>query len=80
MYDYARSLDLGSKKDENGEWKRLHNEELHRLYCSANIVRWIKSRRLKRLKWAGQVARIREGRNAFKISTGTPTRRTASLV
>ena len=43
---------FGSKRDENREWRRLHNEELHSLYCSPNIVRVIKSRRLR---WAGHV-------------------------
>ena len=47
----------------------LHNEELHFLYRSLNIVRTIKSRRLR---WAGHLARMKEGRNAFKILTGTP--------
>ena len=42
------------KRDENGEWRSLHNEELHSLYRSPNIVRVIKSRRLR---WAGHVAR-----------------------
>ena len=37
---------FGPKRDENGEWRRLHNEELHILYRSPNIVRVIKSRRL----------------------------------
>ena len=55
---------FGPKRDENGEWRRLHNEELHSLYRSHNIVRVIKSRRLR---WAEHVARIEEGRNAFKI-------------
>jgi hypothetical protein len=54
----------------NGEWTRLQNEELHSLYRSPNIVRVIRSRRLR---WAGQVARIEEGRSAFIILTGTPT-------
>ena len=57
------------KRDENGEWKRLHNEELS-LYHSPNIVRVIKSRRLR---WAWHVARIEEGRSAFKILSGKPT-------
>ena len=43
---------FGPKSDENGEWRRLHNEELHRLFRSPNIVRVIKSRRLR---WAGHV-------------------------
>ena len=63
---------LGPKRDENGELGRLHNEELHSLYRSPNIVRVIKARRLR---WAGHVARMEEGRNAIKISTGKPTGR-----
>ena len=43
----------GPQRDENGEWRRLHNEELHSLCRSPNIVRVIKS---KRLRWAGHVA------------------------
>ena len=53
----------------NGEWRRLHNEEPHNLYRSPNIVRVIKSRRLR---WAGHVAKMEEGRSAFKILTDTP--------
>ena len=55
--------------DENGEWRRLHNGELHSLYRSPNIVRVIKSRSLR---WAGHVARMEEGRSAFKMLTGKP--------
>ena len=58
------------KRDVNGEWRRLHNEELHSLYRSPNIVRVIKS---KRLRWAGHLARKEEGRTPFKILTGTAT-------
>ena len=60
---------FGPKRDENGEWRRLHNDELHSLYRSPNIVRVIKSRRLR---WAGHVARTEEGRSAFKILTNSP--------
>ena len=62
----------GPKRDANGEWKRLHNEELNSLYHSPNVVRVIKSRRLR---WAGLVARMEEDRRTFKILTGTPTGR-----
>ena len=60
---------FGPKRDDNGKWRRLHNEGLHCLYRSPNIVRVIKSRRLR---WADHVARMEEGRSAFKILTGTP--------
>ena len=63
---------IGTKRDENGEWRRPHNEELHSLYRSPNIVRVIKSRKLR---WAGHVARMEEGRSAFKILTGKPSER-----
>ena len=50
---------FGPRRDEvTGEWRRLHNEELNDLYSSANIVRVIKSRRLR---WAGHVARMGRG-------------------
>ena len=42
-----------------GEWSKLHTEELNDVYCSPNIVRVIKSRRMR---WAGYVARVGEGR------------------
>ena len=50
---------FGPKRDENGKWRRLHNEKLHSLYRSPNIVRVIKCRRLR---WAGHVARMEEYR------------------
>ena len=58
------------KRDENGEWRRFHNKELHRLYRSPNIVRVVKS---MRLRWAGHLARMEEDRSAFKILTGERT-------
>ena len=61
---------FGPRSDDNGEWRRLHNEELHSLYRSPNIVRVIKSRRLR---WAGHVTIMEEGRSVFKILTGKPT-------
>ena len=56
------------KMDANGEWRRLHNDELHGLYHSPNIIRVMKYRSLR---WAGRVARMEKGRNAFKILTST---------
>jgi len=48
---------FGPKRDEvTGEWRRLHNEELNGVYSSPDIIRLIKSRRMR---WAGQVARRR---------------------
>ena len=66
-------MEKAHNEEENGEWRRLHNEELQSLYRSPNRVRVIKSRRLR---WAGHVARIEESRSAFKILTGTPTGKT----
>ena len=63
-------LPVGPKRNENGEWRRLQNEELLSLYRSPNIVRVIKSRGLR---WAGHVARMEEGRGAFIILTSKPT-------
>ena len=61
---------FGPKRDEVTEgWRKLHNEELNDLYCSPNIVRMIKSRRMR---WAGHVARMREGRGVYRVLVGTP--------
>jgi hypothetical protein len=61
---------FGPKRDEvTGEWRKLHNEELHNLYSSPDIIRQIKSRRLR---WAGHVARMGEGRNVYRVLVGKP--------
>jgi hypothetical protein len=54
------------------ERRRLHNEELNDLYSSPNIIRVIKSRRMW---WAGHVARMGEGKGAYRILVGRPKRR-----
>ncbi|KAJ4444847.1 hypothetical protein ANN_06644 [Periplaneta americana] len=59
---------FGTKRDEvTGEWRKLHNAELHALYSSPDIIRNIKSRRLR---WAGHVARMGESRNAYRVLVG----------
>jgi hypothetical protein len=60
---------FGTKRKEDGPWRKLHNDELHSLYSSLNIVRVIKSRRMR---WAGHVARMEEGRGEYRIWLGCP--------
>jgi hypothetical protein len=61
---------FGPKRDEvTGEWRRLHNKELNDLYSSPNIIRAIKSRRIR---WAGHVALMGEKRGAYRILVGRP--------
>jgi hypothetical protein len=61
---------FGTRRDEvTGEWRRLHNEELNDLYSSLNIVRVIKSRRMR---WAGHVARMGEERGVYRVLVGKP--------
>jgi hypothetical protein len=61
---------FGPKRDEvTGGWGKLHNEELHNLYSSPSIIRIMKSRRMR---WAGNVARMGEKKNAHRILVGNP--------
>jgi hypothetical protein len=60
---------IGPKREEDGSWRKLHNDELHGLYSSPNIVRVSKSRRMR---WAGHVARMGEGRGAYRVLVGRP--------
>jgi len=59
---------FGAKRKEiTGEWRKLHNEELNDLYCSPNIVRVIKWRRMR---WAGHVARMGDWRGLYRVLVG----------
>jgi hypothetical protein len=60
---------FGLKREEDGSWGKLHNDELHSLYSSPNIVRVIKSRRMR---WAGYATRMGEGRGVYRILVGKP--------
>jgi hypothetical protein len=56
---------FGPKRDEvTGEWRKLHIEELHDLYCSPTIVRVMKSRRMR---WTGRVERMGKGRGMYGV-------------
>jgi hypothetical protein len=60
---------FGPKREEDGSWRNLHNDKLHSLYSSPNIVRVIKSRRMR---WAGHMARVGEGRGVYRVLVGRP--------
>jgi hypothetical protein len=61
---------FGPKRDEvTGEWRKLHNEELHNLCSSPRIIRQVKSRRMR---WEGHVARMGEERKVYKVLVGKP--------
>jgi hypothetical protein len=61
---------FGPKRNEvTYEWRKVHNEELHILYSFPNIIRQIKSRRMR---WVGQVSRMGEERNVYRVLMGKP--------
>jgi len=61
---------FGPKRNEvTGEWRKLHNEELNDLYCSPNIIRVIK---LRRMRWTGHVARMVNRRSVYRVLVGKP--------
>jgi hypothetical protein len=61
---------FGPKRGEvTGEWRKLHSGELHNLYSSADIIRQIKSRRMR---WAGHVARMGEDKNVQRVLVAKP--------
>jgi hypothetical protein len=60
----------GPKRDEvTGEWRKLHSEELHNLYSSPDIIRQVKSRRMR---WEGHVSRMGGERKVYKVLVGKP--------
>jgi hypothetical protein len=61
------------KREEDVSWRKLHNDELHSLYSARNVVRMIKSRRMR---WAGRVARMGKGRGVYRVLVGRPESKT----
>jgi hypothetical protein len=59
-----RRIFVPKREEVMGGWRRLHNEELHNLYASPNVIRVIKS---SRMRWAGHVARVGEMRNVYSV-------------
>jgi hypothetical protein len=60
---------FGPEREEDGSWRKLYNDELHSLHSSPNIFRVIKSRRMR---WAGHVACMGEGRGVYRVLVGRP--------
>jgi hypothetical protein len=60
---------FGPKREEDRLWRKLHNDELHSLYSLPNIIRVIKSRRMR---WVGHVARMGERRGVYRVLVGRP--------
>jgi hypothetical protein len=60
---------FGPKREEDESWRKLHNDELHSLYSSPNVVRVIKSRRMR---WIGHVACMGEGRGVYRVLVERP--------
>jgi hypothetical protein len=60
---------FGPKGEKDGSWRKLHNDELHSLYFSPNIIRVIKS---MRMRWSGHVACMGKGRGVYRVLVGRP--------
>jgi hypothetical protein len=66
---------FGPRRDEvTGEWRKLHNEELHDLYCSP-ITSNIRTMKARRMRWTRHVARMGAKRNAYRLLVGKPVGR-----
>jgi hypothetical protein len=68
-FEGIKSLLIHYRHTHNLVWTKLHNGELHNLYTSPDIDRQIKSRRMR---WAGRVARMGDGRNLYRVLVGKP--------
>jgi hypothetical protein len=67
---FSGKRDIVPRRDEvTGEWRKLHNEALHDPYSSPNIVRVIRSRRMR---WVGHLAQMGEGRGVYRVLVGKP--------
>ena len=64
-----RRIFVPKRDKKTGEWRKLNKEEFNDLYCSPNIVRVIKS---KRIRWEGHIARMGEKRGLWKVLMGKP--------
>jgi len=60
---------FGPEREDDGSWRKLHNDELHGVYSSPNIVKVVKSRKMR---WAVHVARMGEGTGVYRILVGRP--------
>jgi hypothetical protein len=69
IYSVLRRTFVPKRDEGTREWRRLHDEEFNDLYSSANIIRVIK---LRRMRWAGHVARMGEKRGTYRILVGRP--------
>jgi hypothetical protein len=63
---------FGPRSKEDGLWRKLHSDELHNLYSSPNIVRMIIT---GRMRWAGHVTHMMEGRGVYRVLVGRPKRK-----
>ena len=74
VFENVLRMKFGVKRDEiTAEWRMLHNAEQHALYSSSNIIRNLKSRRLR---WARYVALMEQSRNAYRVLVGKPAGKT----